>query len=392
MRRPRVPQIFLLNGTLLLCACSSGGFGGERIDPAETTIIRGEQVSLTVEAGTFAEGVDVKLSEGVTDLNTLPSGTSLSTAARLEFSKVALVRNDVGMTFALQISPDSLAEALTAGKIIHAWIQITGNRPAAGEMATFTGWQEALGTLDQDAATFTIPLFATAEQIDVVVVSAAPLNIYVDPATPSALTVRDLAKVVIADWQARPWAIVCKAETLPAGQQGLCDVSSADFVLQDFVELLQADAFWLSSLGWDKANLQTEDVAGLAILAGGAGALGLPEDFDETAQFNVVFFTHETKTACGTEAGIVGCYNPNTARLELTNLVADPSRAERIGDAVAHELFHAIQAVEIPNIDDLWILEGTAEAHRLLEPRTGAMPVHSFPGGRARRRVTGAFL
>lgn len=358
----QVKFALLLISFVLLAACG-GGFGGETIDPTSTTTVSGEEVSLAIAAGTFTEAINVKLSEGVTDVSTISTGTPISSAVRLEFSQVALTRNDTGMTLTLQIPPDTLATALSEGKTVYALVRITGDQPQAGEMASFTGWQEVFGTLDQGTSTLSIPLFATAEQIEVVVISAAPLKIYVDPATLSALTVHNhIQKVVVSDWQKRPWAIVCKTETLPDAEKGLCDESSSDFALKDLVTQLEFAAFFLTSLDWNKANLQTDDVNGLALLAGGTGALGLPDDFDETAQFNIVFFTHETATACSKKAGIVGCYSPSTGRVELTNLAPDPDRAERIGDVVVHELFHAVQAVEIPNINDLWISEGTADA------------------------------
>jgi hypothetical protein len=159
----------------------------------------------------------------------------------------------------------------------------------------------------------------------------------------------------IVDLKTANFVTVCTQELIKAGT---CDATAANLVAARFVEVGKIFAGHEFNLPQAKLRVAFKgDVVRLGRMVGFAGPavfLTELEDQDPVVIVNI-------SELSGTAAGRVGKYNFGDSSLVLNpSVLSDPT-----GYGIVHELFHAVQAVYIPQVTNervWWILDGTAEA------------------------------
>lgn len=338
---------FFLGLFLLICgACTSSGFG-EPIDITSDFTYDGENADVSIPANTFGKVMNFDFAEGAdVDVSDLPSSyTQQSQPARLRFSDAQAAASNSGITITITLSDGAPADGLLA-LVRSSGVRVNedGDIPANGE------WRPVFGT--QSGNTFSVTLYASAGFQSVVVVSANSAQAAVNVNASVSKKAR-LNKAVDAGLFARPWAVFCDRDNLPAAFQASC----AEATMGGFADKLVDAAQFIESINFANMRVNNNSYEFYQQTYGDDFIFSSDDaPADKTHNFAVV----TNASLCGGE--IYGCFDPETLIVYFTSAMFDAAQQDAVG---VHELMHAAQYGTMGDgtwsLGDIsWILEGTA--------------------------------
>lgn len=364
-----VRRLFLIPFFVGLAAC--GGGKGFRFDqslfPDQSVSVSGKNSILDVDAGTLGEEIGVSLEEGTASLDGITTSRPVSVAVTLRFSKAVAARSGRSLRLKVNFPAEEKEGAAASGETIYALLREGGASTAVidreADGGDEPGWQVILGSVE--GGSFVLPFHATAGEMTFVVTRGSDLVIFEAPAL--AVGASALAAQVVADgWHQRPWTVVCHREGMSEDEAALCDPASDRFALNQVRANLERASAGLAAASWNAAELKTRNERGVVS--------------------NLAFFARRVP---GASADIVrGGYFPATQNIYFTPGSLDAVRQDERGDIYFHELFHAVQMAEFPNVviveDFKWVAEGTAQAagFHALAPGDGGLVARNLLGHR----------
>lgn len=357
----KIKAVFLIAALCVLMGCDSPS-PSTKAGAAQDAAIASGAAEVTIPAGTFSKEVTATLKENAVDVSGIKHAKPIGNAVTLEFSETVLSQTDSGMTLTVSIPEAQISEARTSKEVVYMMMKVEGG------VQDSSGWFIQLGSLD-DSGKLTIPLYATAKAIHAVPVRGKNLVVYFDPKKSASRKSKISSKTVtrVTNWTEYPWAIICNKPEFEGDGVSYCDFGTRGYILDALSQRLSRHTDSIASLGFPKARVQQTTFQELqrrglpAALDPNFNAQVISGQVDPNAGFNLAYFTKSTLTGCIVDAR--GCYQYETGALEITDAALD----EGDHSTVAHELFHAVQAAEAPNLNRFgkggsWIAEGTASS------------------------------
>lgn len=342
----KTTHFFLSLFLMVCCACASSGFG-EPIDVTSDFSFDGEIADVSIPANTFGKVMNFDFAEGAdVDVTDLPSSyTQQSQPARLRFSDAQAADNGSAITITITLSDGAPADGLLA-LVRSSGVRVNED----GDIPANSMWRPAFGT--QSGNTFSVTLYASAGFQSVVVVSANSAQAAVNVNASANKKVR-LSKAVDAGLFARPWAVFCDRDNLPAAFQASC----AEAAMGAFADKLVDAAQFIESINFANMRVNSNSYEFYQQTYGDA-LIFSSDDAPADKTHNLAIVTNAS--LCGGE--IYGCFDPETLIVYFTSGMFDANQQDAVG---VHELMHAAQygtmgAATWSLADISWILEGTA--------------------------------
>lgn len=340
----------------------------------------GGLVTLTVPANTYAHDMDGDLSTGTASIDAAALEASAQARAitpvvSLRFSRAQIALGARKMTLEIEIAKDRVVAAEAARKTLYALLRTRGSVDFERSGSPTQGWREALGSLRFDAQAqkyfLTLPLYATSSELDIVAVESAGFAVVL-ASDATSKTFRSAPSAENSPFR-HAWAVLCHGSF--DNPDDCSPTSGPDTPVRQILKILRKNSDWFVAKGWTDANLSETPKSQLDVVSVDRRQ-PLVADPTSGPIFNAVIV--RKGTWCGRpEYRALGCYDPHTNIIELSLAVLDPARRslQGTGDTIAHELFHAVQAAEVPHLlaranaagnehdpAKYWIIEGTASA------------------------------
>lgn len=362
---PRMAVLLVAVGVWFYAIGCSGAGDLAKVLSGSGASLSGTKSTLDVPAGSFAEDVNVTLSENQADTKDIGDVVLLSVPVTLSFSKVRPVQTEDSMSLTIQLDPDPMRQAIADGKGIYAKMRVVGEQLSADRNPSIPDrWVPVLGDLDPTNARLTINLHSGAENVEVVAVAGTGLKIL-------ALDLPENKRVkakVRAGIGRNPWAVVCDTDTLANHGAQTCDFSNPQSVAVRLRERLLDASIDLARLGFDRMDINQ-------MTAGGLANSNIPvtptadvlRSQNQNVVYNVAFLSNSDQ--CTVEKNR-SCYLLTSGQIMFAEANMDPAYNQGAGDVVHHEMMHAVQAGMCPSCYETDndknrnspVVEGTATA------------------------------
>jgi len=369
--------LLLLVVTTLSCSGGSGvktisvGPGvSVNVESNTEVTVKGSESTLYLPSSIFSENISVSLSEDAVDVTELAGYTLLSKSISLHFSQAQQTK-EKAFVLAFTLSKEKVQSLLQEGKGLFAKVRNRGEHIAYGEGKSAT-WSLHLGEYDENTGEYSVAFYATAETIEVALVAGDPLTVFIGSVQKDrgeeSFGAKSVSKAsplateltrTIYNFEETPWAVICEPAKMTVAERALCQEGNARYQLERVHERIRSNTQLLVDQGWSKAKLLLTTALSLQIARGDINAFTGSRDLP--IYLPVAFVAGRANTACSNTA-VKGCYDPNNGKLEFTELALIAEDQLRCGDTVMHELFHAVQAATLPDVEDVWFNEATSSA------------------------------
>lgn len=353
-------------------SCSGAGDVAKLLAGAGATL-SDSKCTVDVPAGSFAETVNVALSENLADIKDIGDVQTISNPVTLEFSKAQVVQSADPIHLRIQLDPEKMRQAIADGKGIYAKVRVKGEQISFDTSAADEVWMPVLGDVDAATAVLTVSLYASAGIVDVVGVAGNELKVAaMDLAAFSrSKAVKRLgSKAVNTVGMAQyPWAVVCDLDKLSDRGLHTCDANDPNSLVRKVQDgMTDASQELLTRLNMN--TLVMKQLTALSLAQTNLSTLPDPavlRRHDPTVRYNIVFLTSGGTSNFTTATGVLKIVESQASNAVYT---------AGVGNVYHHELVHAVQSAICNNcasIDDRVNLnrnsplsEGTATAVGML--------------------------